>query len=212
MRLYALSRVPKLSALFLADIHLHQQLKFVHKIFSDAIHFATKEMKPGPILELVNPKGEKKFFIGTTPILPPTGKISVWSKWAACNYFNAWWLVDYSYALDAEFKNRFNILATSEEHLRLQDIVLTNIVPKLFPRPKEEGRTVDEFPVSLGPTIGEILPRIKPETDVVDIYKMHYRAQKGRVRMKWTNRERPAFIDAPAPGEQAVIEFKEPLL
>lgn len=169
-----------------ADIHLRASIVAAHKIMSDAVQIRHQ------ILPHKNALGELEYREAGVRFLPPSKHPGPWAQWAASNYFNAWWIVDFAFQLNTEFRFRFET-PDDPHYLELQEwVTKANIMP-IFPKPDEAGKTYDEFPVSLPPDqvlkLGDVHDMTIPE-----IYRSFYAAQRGRVRFKWTNRTAPSWL------------------
>jgi hypothetical protein len=183
-KIFALAHASKEAATYHADIHLRPAAIIVNKMISDALHFHLGKDIPTKVTE----KGEKEYWIRGAKIMPPSGQISVWSKWAAKNGPNAWWLVDFAFQLNVETRYRFDCDPTPQ-YMILQEWLVKGI---LSPLPKGHNR--DDFPLVLPPEFVVCLGDFTKLSNV-DMYRAYYANQKGKFRMKWTKREKPLFID-----------------
>lgn len=197
MRLYPLALPTKEAAIYHADVHLRPCTIIASKILSDAMHCAGAGQKK--ILEKFTTEGDKEYYLdvgdghGTqTKIMSPSKRSAIWSKWVSNNSFNAWWLVDFAFQLNMEFKFRFGG-ADFPEYLKMQSWVSSGGM-KLFPRPQRTA--LDDFPLVLPP---EEVIKIgsSQEMTVVEIYRAYYIAQKNKIRYRWTRRTPPPFSFPP---------------
>lgn len=172
-----------------ADIHLRHTQVVINKIISDAIHVVLGKEVPSK----VNALGETEYWVKGARILPKTaGGGSVWARWAASNSLNAWWLVDFAFQINQEIRYRFNSENT-DTYLRLQEWA-TKGVMEVFKKKGDYSQGI-EFPVVLPLDWLTKMPvDALAKTSVIDIYRSYYAAQKGKVRMRWTKREKPDFI------------------
>lgn len=194
LQIYPLDTLAQPAARAHADIHLRPSIVAISKILSDAIFFKLgKENVPQ---KTNNTTGEIEYWSKDCRLYPPPGKYSVWSKWAAMNQYNAWWLVDFAYQLNDEYKKRFEDSDTPA-YFKIQSLVLRQNLG-FFPRPldREGPKMTDEFPVVL-PLEAVMKMGDLVKMSVVDIYRSYYATQKGKVRMKWTKRDIPSFMAVP---------------
>lgn len=206
MNLYALSPLPMENARFHADVHLRPAITTTMKIISDTFHHAHGK---GIIkVNAIQKKADLTYWIDGQQLLPPNRNPSVWSKWAALNRVNLWWLVDLSFQLNLELRNRLGG-GDQADCMKIQQWAISGIIGAFIPLPSKErflDGLRDEFPLCV--PFSEILKLGDDviKKSVVDIYKAHYASRKGYVRMKWTKRERPSFMiaDGDEPNEDPV--------
>lgn len=196
MRIYPLAIPCQEAATYLADVHLRHTGIAINKIISDAVHFRIGKDLP----QKENDLGETEYWVKGVRILPRSAKISVWSKWAALNMMNVWWLVDFAFQCNREYKDRLGVYDDLPHYLQLQDWAARGVITtQVFPKPTSNtGSKLNEFPVVLPPK-DVVLFGDLGKLSVVDIYRLHYANQKGKIRMKWSKREKPFFFDSDIP-------------
>lgn len=189
MRIYPLAIPSSEASQYHADVHLKPSVILIAKILSDSAHI----LFPGEIGRAECPTTKTPIYIfKSTEIMPPCKKVSIWSKWAASNYINGWWLVDFAFQLNKEYRFRFG--EDVPEYLTYIQPWMVAGMMQSFPRPERPAaKALDEFPLVLPHVDVLKIPQVE-KMDIIDIYRNFYAAQKGKVRMKWTGRTMPHFM------------------
>jgi hypothetical protein len=112
-------------------------------------------------------------------LMPPYPGKNHWVDWAASNYHHFWWLIETAWWMDKELQHRF-CLDPSPLYLKMNKIIEEGC-SRHFPKP-------DMKSIGKWPTPGLI------QGDEVATYRNTYKELRGKIRMKWTNREIPAFM------------------
>lgn len=202
MHVYALSPVPYEAARFYSDVHLRPGCMTIAKILSDSMHHASQKsliVSGDTVVKkmLGGSEDAPTFWLKGEQLLPPSKNVNVWSKWAAMNRINAWWLVDLSFMLSKEYMERFKLPSPHPDHMRIQHWATGGLINSLPTPPQDRPVTTlrDEFPVSI-PAADVLKMDESARLSVVNIYRQFYLLQKSKVRMKWTDRDRPSFMDS----------------
>lgn len=193
MRIYPLAVASSEAAAYHADIHLKPSLQAAQKFLSDAIYLAVGKDKV-PVKQ--PEQGERQYWWHGVRILPPTALLSPWSQWIVKNQFNGWWMVDYAFRLNSEFKFRFDVKADNPEYLDMQRWVAEGEIMKLFPKPSiGVAKTVlNPFPLVMPKFwLATQIDRDKIEPSLV--YRTFYESIRGKVRMRWSKRSLPHFME-----------------
>lgn len=189
MKIYPLSTHAKECAVLLADIHLRSTLINLTKIISDTIFYVVGKDKIG--LKTTK-EGDLQYWYKGCHLRPPSPRPSLWSIWAGKNWYQFWWVVDYAYQVDMEYRFRFDIPkdVTNPEYRDINDWIVSG-VQNIIPRPK--SCEIGELPLALA---YKDLTKLGDTTKlpVIDVYRKFYVNQLGKVRMRWTKRSLPSFF------------------
>jgi hypothetical protein len=184
MRIYPLDYKGKMAAMYHADIHLRPAMTAVYRTLCDVVHLV------GGSSDIV--MRDEQYYYKGIPVLPPSGKKNIWAKWISGNRENYWWMCDYAYGINSEYGWRFK--DSLPEYLKIQDLAINGIA-LLLPQTHENGfLRLEEFPVVLPSEEVIKLGDDVVKKNVVEIYRAFYASIKGKVRMKWTDREAPNFM------------------
>lgn len=184
-----LDESPKITAEAVADIHLNQVGLLCSRILSDAARHVFLPTK------FTDAKGisydrivlhDKE--INLLPRLQDE-RFKPWVDWAASDGSRIWWLVHLAFFCDRERLHRFDLDEPNGPHFIRIDKWVKAKFASLFPR--ENGRLKWDFPI--------VLPKgtILISADPVTAYRRYYgsMSKDNFVRMKWTGRPRPAWMD-----------------
>ena len=198
LRLYPLSLLTSESALYLIDLHLRSSSRNLLKILSDA---QIQSVGLGKVSIKTTAKDEDEYWIGGMQLLPPSAKISPWSMWASKSFYNMWWLIDYHFAIAAEYIKRFSGCLLPES-ARLSNWI-THGLGKHTHKPNLATVDFDSMPVFLPKEFLKDL-KVKNEGNLrklkpIEIYREFYMDMKTKslVRMKWTGMSNPTWINVP---------------
>lgn len=183
--LFVLHEQPRLGAQLLADIHLRPTLTAACKIIHSAVYHAAKT----EVTEEKNSDNMREFKYNGILLMPPYPGPNPWVDWAKSNYHHIWWLIETAWWADKELQHRF-YTPQSLMYLRTNKIVEEGC-SRHFSKPNH--KEVKDWPLPPG--------NIHLSGSEVDTHKQIYKSLKGKMRLKWTNRETPAFMigDAKSP-------------
>lgn len=173
--LFVLHDQPRLGVQLLADVHLRPTLMVSCKL----IHSAVMHTAPGEVTETKSMDGVTQFKYNGILLMPPYPGPNPWVDWASSNFHHFWWLVEMSWWADKELQHRFH-LPQDLLYLRTNKIIEEGAC-RHFPKPDRKG--VGNWPCSQLIVGDEIMT-----------HRQIYKTMKGKVRLKWTNRETPAFM------------------
>lgn len=183
-----LDKSPQSVAEATADIFLNHSITLCAQLISSACF----QYCPEKIVKVIGSSGVRQFVLDDRiPLLPPlrSAKVAEWVKWTP-KWNHSHWLITLAWFLNKERQTRFNI----EEQHPYQKLISSwqrFDLPHLFPKASRQEKQWD-FPIVL-PTGTMIV-----SDDPIQAYRNMYREMKKKgVKLKWSNRQPPLWLDLP---------------